>query len=277
MPFQSAIWLDGFPTSNLPLPDRGLDFGDGLFETLLLHRGKPLYPELHMERLQQGLRVLAIPDCMDAVRCHLESAAAKVSEWDWTALRLTVLRIAGERGYAPGEPDSPKILITVSRLERDCGQMSTAAALASARIRLALQPELAGIKHLNRLEQVLAATEAKRAGSDECLMLDRNDRLACVVAGNLFLVCRDNLYTPRLTECGVLGTRRRLVVERWAPRLGLTVQETEMTLADLREAEEVFYSNSLYTVRPISRINELTWEKHPVCEALFNEFSEEHP
>ena len=279
MPSQSAIWLDGFPTSALPLPDRGLDFGDGVFETLLLRRGKPLYQEMHLQRLQQGRSVLAIPDCHDAVRRHLASATTNVSEWgwDWTALRLTVLRNAGERGYAPGESDSPRVLITVSRLERDCGQMAFAADLSLAKIRLALQPELAGIKHLSRLEQVLAATEAKGAGRDECLMLDRNGRLTCVIAGNLFLVCRGTLYTPKLTECGILGTRRQLVVERWAPRLGLAVREAEMTFADLSEAEEVFYSNSLYTVRPIGRIDELVWEEHPVCEALFNEFLDEHP
>jgi 4-amino-4-deoxychorismate lyase len=277
MPPASATWLDGSPTSTLPLPDRGLDFGDGLFETLLLQGGRPLYPELHLQRLERGQRVLALPDCLEAARRQLASAAGIIGKWgwDWTALRLTVLRVAGERGYAPGETDAPRILINATRLERDCGRMAAAATLSLADTRLAEQPALAGIKHLNRLEQVLAAIEAKGAGGDESLMLDREGRLVCVVAGNLFLVRRGKLYTPRLTGCGVLGTRRRLVIERWAPRLGLTVREAGMRLADLQEAEEVFYSNSLYTVRPIARVNQLSWAEHPVCEALFSAFRED--
>jgi len=279
MPPDSAIWLDGSPTSTLPLPDRGLDFGDGLFETLLLRGGTPLYPELHLQRLERGRRALALPDCLAEARRHLESAAGTVGEWGWawTALRLAALRVAGERGYAPGETDAPRILVTATRLERDCGQMATPAALSLAGIRLAEQPALAGIKHLNRLEQVLAAAEAKAAGRDESLMLDREGRLVCVVAGNLFLVRRGILYTPRLSGCGVLGTRRRLVIEHWAPRLGITVQEAEMTLADLQQAEEVFYSNSLYTVRPIARVNEASWAEHPLCEALFSAFRQDWP
>jgi len=263
----------------LPLPDRGLDFGDGLFETLLLQGGRPLYPELHLERLQRGQRALALPDCLAAARRCLESASREIHSWgwNWAALRLTVLRVAGERGYAPGEANTARILVHATGLERDCGRMAAAAVLSLADIALAEQPAFAGIKHLNRLEQVMAAAAARRAGMDESLLLDREGRLACVIAGNLFLVRRGELYTPALTGCGVLGTRRRLVIERWAPKLGFKVREGALTLDDLERAEEVFYSNSLYTVRPIAGIETMSWVEHPVCTALFNAFREEWP
>jgi len=276
---QTAIWLDGSPTSNLPLPDRGLDFGDGLFETLLLQGGRPLYPELHLERLERGRRVLSLPDCLAAARRCLENASREIRRlgWNWVALRLTVLRVAGERGYAPGESDAARILVHATGLERDCSRMAAAAILSRADIALAEQPAFAGIKHLNRLEQVMAAAAARRAGVDESLLLDQEGGLACVIAGNLFLVRRGELYTPALTGCGVLGTRRRLIIERWAPRLGLKVREAALTIDDLEKAEEVFYSNSLYTVRPVAGVETLSWAEHPVCTALFNAFREDWP
>jgi len=274
---RSAIWLDGLPTSSLPLPDRGLDFGDGLFETFLLQGGDPLYPDLHLQRLERGCRVLAFPDCLDTASRCLESAAADIHRrgWSWTALRLSVLRLAGERGYAPGEASGVRVLVHATELERDCGQMAAAARVSLAGIRLAEQPAFAGIKHMNRLEQVMAAAAARGAGMDESLLLDQDDRLACVVAGNLFLVQGRELYTPALAGCGVHGTRRRLVIERWAPKLGLTVKEAELTCDDLENAGEVFYSNSLYTVRPVARVGALSWAEHPVCTALFNAFRDD--
>jgi 4-amino-4-deoxychorismate lyase len=274
---QFAIWLDGTPTSVLPLPDRALDFGDGLFETLLVHQGEPLFTELHLQRLAQGLRALAIPDCLDAARKQLEASAyaAGQENWRWAILRLTVIRGSGARGYTPSVNLKPHILICVSCLDRDCRLLSTAATLCVAEIRLSKQPFLAHIKHLNRLEQVLAAAQAQAEGTDECIMLDQTDYLTSVVAGNLFLVRHGELLTPKLVDCGVLGTRRRLIIEKWAPSIGLNVREVRLTLSDLHTAEEVFYSNSLQTVRPIARLNEQCWDNRNVCEALFQKYLEE--
>jgi len=275
---QTAIWLDGTPTSVLPLPDRGLDYGDGLFETLLVHRDKPLYTELHMGRMAHGLRVLALPDCLKAARQQIESAANTAFnqyKWQWAVLRLSVTRGSGQRGYAPFANALPRILVQISCLDRDGGQMNTAATLAVASIRLSKQPLLAGIKHQNRLEQVLAAAQAQAEGADECIMLDQNDHLSCVVAGNLFVVRSGKLLTPKLSDCGVLGTRRRLIMEKWAPSIGLEVREVRLKLSDLLTAEEVFFSNSLQTVRPISRLSEQHWDSHSVCAALFQRYLEE--
>jgi 4-amino-4-deoxychorismate lyase len=274
---QPATWLDGRLTSVLPIPDRGLDFGDGLFETLLVRQGKPLFTELHLERLAQGLKVLNLPDCITAVRQQLESAAGSVGkeDWRWAALRLSVIRGPGSRGYAPGETLIPRILICVSPLDRDCGQMAAAANLCVATIRLSAQPLLAGIKHLNRLEQVLAASQVQIEGVDEGIVLDQTNHIISVVAGNLFLVRKGELLTPRLVDCGVLGTRRRLIIEKWAPSIGLSVREACLNLSDLKEAEEVFYSNSLQTVRPVVRLNKQCWNNHSVCKALFQRYLED--
>jgi 4-amino-4-deoxychorismate lyase len=83
------------------------------------------------------------------------------------------------------------------------------------------------------------------------------------------------LLTPKLLDCGVLGTRRRLIIEKWAPSIGLQVRDVTLKLSDLLTAEEVFYSNSLQTVRPVMRLSEQNWDSHSVCTALFQRYLEE--
>ena len=274
---QSAFWLNGTPTTALPLPSRAVEFGDGVFETLLLHRGEIQFLDLHLERLAQGLAVLALPDCLAAVRQHIDTVSGTITQRppQWAALRLTVIRGAGERGYAPAANAEPDILITVTEIQRNCAALSSAATMGTADIRLARQPALARIKHLNRLEQVIAAAQAQSNHLDECLMLDQDGQVVSVIAGNVFLLSEGELLTPALVHCGVAGTRRRLVIEKWAPALGLGVREVQLSMSDLGAAAEVFYSNSLYGVRPVSRIGNHVWGDHSVCAALFQQYLED--
>lgn len=262
------------PAATLPLPDRGLDFGDGVFETLLLRQGVPACATLHLERLQSGLRVLSFPDCVMEASLYLDSAALAVQAagWDWASLRLTVTRGSGPRGYAPPESPKPRVLVQVVELDRDAAIMSEPAVLSVSTVRLAAQPLLAGIKHLNRLEQVLAAAQAKRDTVDESLILDHSGNVVSVIAGNLFVVRNGELLTPSLVNCGVSGTRRRLIIEKLAPTLGLKVRETILTLPDIEAADEVFYCNSLQGMRPVARLAERRWQRHPLCTALFEQY-----
>lgn len=269
-----AIWLDGRHASALPLPDRGLDFGDGLFETLLLKLGKPLYLELHLQRLQKGLQCLHFPDCMQHIQTCLEQALTDVQarDWRWCALRLTVSRGTGPRGYAPPDPSFPRVIISAVEMDRDGSVMQPAARLTQATVRWGSQPALAGIKHLNRLEQVLAAAQYQAEAVDEAVMLDQAGRPMSVSAGNLFVVTEGRLVTPPLRDCGIAGTRRQLVLEHWAPALGLAAGESEVKLSDVEHAEEVFYSNSLQCLRPVADFCGRRWSRHEVCEALYQQY-----
>jgi 4-amino-4-deoxychorismate lyase len=277
VPTPTATWVDGVCAEALPLPDRAVDFGDGLFETLLLQRGDPLFIDLHIARLQRALQALAFPDCLDTVQRQLALAASEVRDlgWCWTALRLTVSRGSGPRGYAPPVLTRPRIIITASELPHDCRQIGPPATLSLATMRWPTQPALAGLKHLNRLEQVLAAAERRAAGTDEAAMLDQSGRLVSVVAGNLFLLHEDRLQTPLLTDCGIAGTRRRLVMEQWAGALGLPVQESALGLQDLEAADEVFYCNALQGLRPVASFGRRHWSSHTVCQALFDQYQGE--
>jgi 4-amino-4-deoxychorismate lyase len=273
LPLSAAIWVDGAPSDSLPLPDRGLDFGDGVFETLLLENGRAHHAGLHLQRLRAGLESLYFPDCvalLAAAADQLQQAMAAAGEFPrtWCALRLTVTRGGAPRGYAPPAKARPRIVTTLNALQRNCSELAAPARLTVASVRCSGQPVLAGIKHLNRLEQVLAAREAQLAGCDEAVILDRRGNVISVTAGNLFLFHDGQLCTPLLDECGVQGTRRRLVLERWAPALGLAVAQVRVTQAQLEAADEVFYCNSLLGLRPVGSCGMRRWYDHPLCRAL---------
>lgn len=277
MSAQNAIWLNGTRVESLPLPDRGLEYGDGVFETFLVHQGNPLFPVYHMDRLKHGLKVLRLPYCLNDVQSQLKIAASGAKRIRWSTLRLSVIRGPGPRGYRPSPSSPTRIVIYVSGLDRDCATMAQPAALCVADLRLSDQPLLARIKHLNRLEQVMAAVQAQSVNAEEAVMFDRAGHLTSVIAGNIFLVCHGELLTPLLVECGVAGTRRRLIIEKWAHEIGFKIRETRLSSAELFQAEEVFYSNSLQTVRPIAQIGDQNWESHNVCKALFQRFLQELP
>lgn len=263
----------------LSLPDRGLDFGDGVFETLLLSDGQPLYPQLHLERLDRGLAALTIAPEPGRIEAYLQAAAQDVRHrgWPWCALRLTVTRGPGSRGYTPPPRALPRVIIQAVALTRDCATSAPAARVVTARLRLPRQPLLAQIKHLNRLEQVIAAQDGALRGADEVLLLDQAGELVSMAAGNLFLVCDDELLTPLLDDRGVCGTRRRLVIERWAPAIGIDVRECALRPTDLQRSRELFYTNSLYGLRRIAALDDLAWRSHDVCDALFNRFLQDLP
>lgn len=103
-------------------------------------------------------------------------------------------------------------------------------------------------------------------------MLDQSGQLVSVVAGNLFLLHEGRLQTPVLVDCGIAGTRRRLVMERWAGAVGLPVQESTLSLQDLESADEVFYCNSLVGLRPVASFGQRRWHSHTVCQALFEQY-----
>jgi len=270
----AAIWIDGHPGKALPLPDRGFDFGDGLFETLLLKHGRPVLLEAHLQRLERGLSALYFPELVVTVQQQLEQVVQDIAArgWPWCALRITVSRGEGPRGYAPPDDARPRVVMTVTALDRDCGNMASPMTLAVAKIRWSDQPALAGIKHLNRLEQVLAARQARLEGADDCLMLNSAGHAISTTAGNLFVSSDGELLTAPLTHCGIVGTRRQRLIEQWAPALQLQVREAALTPDIMDRAQEMFVSNSLMGLRPVANTPGTTWDGHPVCSALFEQY-----
>jgi 4-amino-4-deoxychorismate lyase len=270
----AQVFVDGEPGHSLPLPDRGLYFGDGLFETMAVSSGRILCLELHLRRLGMGLARLGFPhatlddarDCLARVLPELPGGAS---------LRLTVTRGSGPRGYAPPVEPRPRLIVDAAPLIDSPQPEQLPARVAFARNALSAQPALAGIKHLNRLEQVLAARECREVGCDELVMAAQDGAVISLISANLFVVRDGELLTPALTDCGIAGTRRQLLLEELAPALGLRGREIHMDRGVLLGADEVFFCNSLRGFQAVGRIGDGYWPRHPLLgriQGLYREY-----
>lgn len=247
--------IDGQPAAALPLDDRGLAYGDGLFETLAVLDGRPRQWARHWARLCIGCECLGLaPPDEGPWRAETEALCAAHPR---AVLKLIYTRGSGGRGYAPVLPARPRRITCIHPWpQRPAHWWTQGAELRLCRQRLGWQPALAGIKHLNRLEQVLARAEWDDPTLAEGLMFDLEDRLIAATAANVFLVRDETLLSPRLDRCGIAGCMREQVLEA-AQRLDIPVVLRPLGLADLLAAEEVFLSNSLWPLLPVRAIRDL--------------------
>lgn len=264
---EPVFWVDGQPASSLPLPDRGLLYGDGLFETLLVADQRPLLLDLHLQRLADGLARLGFPDCLSLAGEQLQMACRAAGP-GFQVLRLTITRGAGLRGYAPPEASTARIIIQSQALDRDPRQPLPPARLAFLQTRWGMQPQLAGIKHLNRLEQVLAAGEARDSQCDDGVMLGQGGEVVSTTSGNLFAIAGGRLLTPTLDQAGIAGTRRRLVLEELAPACGLQGEVGTLNRDDLLTADELFLCNAVNGLRAVASLEARQWPAQPITARL---------
>lgn len=258
-------WVNGVPGEQLSIRDRGLAYGDGLFETIAVRAGQPRLLTRHMARLQDGCRRLAIELDAQQMQAELLAFAAEMGEG---VAKLIVTRGEGQRGYLPPQPCQPlRILQGAAFPAYPAAHAEQGVRLFPCVTRLAEQPLLAGLKHLNRLEQVLARAEWQDAEHAEGLMRDSSGRVIEGVYSNLFLVSDGKLLTSDLSRCGVAGVMRRELLER-VVAAGLVVQVRDIEFGELLAADEVFLCNSLYGIWPVRALQERHWPLGPVTRKL---------
>ena len=237
----------------LVLSDRGLHYGDGLFETMAVATGRVRLLPRHLHRLAHGAARLALPlPDMAELEAALQQAAQALGEG---VLKLILTRGSGGRGYAPPQDAEPTLILL--RYPQKLPTLEGAQAgivLRLCDLRLARQPVLAGIKHLNRLEYVLARAEWREPEIAEGLLLDTQGELIEAVASNVFIVKSGCIFTPCLDQCGVAGVMRAEVLA-CAERLGVAVEEARLCLDDVLSADEVFLTNSLHGIRPVRALH----------------------
>jgi 4-amino-4-deoxychorismate lyase len=250
--------IDGIQTDLIDAGDRGLQYGDGLFETIAVEQGEPQRWPQHMARLQAGCERLGIslPD----EQTLLEEARTLCADGrERTVLKVIVTRGSGGRGYrAFAGALSHRILSLHPRPDYPIAWQQEGIRIRVCETRLGLQPALAGLKHLNRLEQVLARSEWDDPDIAEGLMLDVGGRVVEGTMSNLFVVMDGRLVTPSLTNCGVAGIIRQEVMEA-ARTMGLACSEEELSLDDVEEADELFLTNSLIGVWPVREVEGRTY------------------
>jgi 4-amino-4-deoxychorismate lyase len=245
-------WINGRKSTRIDYRDRGLQYGDGVFETMRVRRGQVRLVEYHLERLYAGCRQLKIvgPSRL-ALRRELVRIAALRSEG---VLKLIVTRGSGRRGYRPTGRERCTRIIALHALPKTVlTDGPTPVRVRLCATPLGLNPRLAGLKTLNRLESVVARAEWQDARIWEGLMLDVDENIVCGTMSNLFLRSGSSLMTPVLDRCGVAGVMRRWILET-AGDLRLNPLERRIRWQDLSEAEEVFMSNAVVGLRSVGVI-----------------------
>lgn len=257
--------VDGSLAAVVDVRDRGLQYGEGVFRTVRVIDGRPKWWQAQLDKLAADCQRLSIP-CADA----------SVWQADWAALgpvkgqgvlKLLVTRGSGPRGYRPpaGNP-SRRILMFHPQPANAPGQDPAVRARLCA-LRLGHQPLLAGIKHLGRLEHVLARAEWDDPAIAEGLLLDLDGRVVSGVMSNLLVWRGTRLSTPRLHRCGVAGVTRDLVW-RQARADNIEMVEHDMTLRDVLDADEVMLCNSLMGVVRVARLDQRVWTRPVISPRL---------
>ena len=258
--------LNGEPGAALPALDRGLLYGDGLFETIAVQAGRARLWDRHMRRLQAGCQRLGLPEPDVAVLAA--EAGRLIAGRSRVVLKIILTRGPGGRGYRGPQPPCPsRILALHPWPDYPPEWWERGIAARFCQTRLGCNPALAGIKHLNRLEQVLARAEWDDPGIAEGLMLDGEGRVIEGVMTNLFIVRGRGLLTPDLGRCGVAGVMRGWILDH-APGLGMTVRATDLGMDEINMADELFVTNSLVGVWPLRRLDGQRWAVGPATREI---------
>ncbi|MGH8615625.1 MAG: aminodeoxychorismate lyase [Gammaproteobacteria bacterium] len=249
--FTSRIIVNGKADDSVAALDRGLHYGDGLFETLAILDGAPQHWDSHIERLERGCSRLYLPSPpRDRLLVDAKRLCQGVKRG---VLKIILTRGAGGRGYMPSSPGSLTRLVMSFPWPELPPQVGEGVTVRLCDTRLGLNPALAGIKHLNRLEQVLAQREWAKPDIAEGLMRDPEGNVIEGTMSNLFIVLDGRLMTPNLNRCGVAGIMRAFILAT-AQELGIEVVVAPLGVADLLRATEAFLCNSLIGLWPIRAV-----------------------
>lgn len=257
----AGAWIDGQPADDALRFDRGLHYGDGLFETIDVRQGRARFLALHAERLTRDCARLGIDgDARDVLR-----VAARDLAGDGTLKVIVTRGDSVARGYGttgreharvvrfwyPGPRAARPAKCDVVTLAQRCGE----------------NPALAGMKHLNRLEQVIARRELALTGADEGVIVSSTGLVVSGTMCNVFLNLDGRWVTPRVDRCGIAGVMRAVVL-REAARAGMPIEETALDVTALSRAASLFFTNARIGVSPATRLDGRPLVPSPEVQAL---------
>ena len=266
-----SVLIDGAAAGALSPLDRGLHYGDGVFETIACLHARPRFLSLHLARLTQGCRTLGF--AAPAAEQLREDVVRLAGEQDRSIVKLIVTRgRANVRGYAvSSDARATRVAIRYPWPVEDPVLQQQGVGVRVAAMRLGENPALAGLKHCNRLEQILARSEPHDAASAEALMLSRSGKLVSGTMSNVFLIDgppqSPRLRTPAIDVCGVAGVMRHVVLQE-AARAGVTATECALWPTDLADATEIFLTNARVGIWPVARLEERTLIPGPVTRRM---------
>lgn len=255
----TMIPISGCAEDRVDPRDRGIAYGDGLFETMRWRGGRIPLLDRHLQRLGLGARrmSLALPDLGD-IEARLAHSLRGSTD---AVVKLIVTRGVGRRGYAQPDSTQPTAFALLDTFAPRKPANPQGLALRWCNTRLSPQPLLAGIKHLNRLEQVLARSEWAGPDTDEGLMCDPSDHVVCAVSNNVFAVLDGQLVTPAVDLAGVAGVARSVLMD------ALHIIARRVSRSEFSRATEIFVSNAVHGAWPVIRLGERVLEPGPMVLA----------
>ena len=245
------VLINGKRTRRISVFERTHQFGDGLFETLVIRDGKLLFWHAHFVRLERGRERLGIAKVSEKVWLSDIAKACQLSGFDQAVVKLTLSRGQSVRGYGFDQAVKPTRMVVISPLP----ETPEFYRLSRCTHGYGNNTLLAGIKHNNRLEQVMARADLQ---ADECIMCNANSQVISVTQGNIFYLKGQVLVTPELRDCGIEGTVREQVIQL-AEELGLSVQIRAVDWKQLIDADEVFITNSVIGIKPVVSIDQTNY------------------
>lgn len=245
-----AIFWNGEPVTEIPALSRGLQYGDGVFRTMLMLDGTVIAAEAQLARLVADAAALGLQaPALDRLHADLASAAA----FGDATIKLLLARAGHQRGYKPLTAAVDRLMIVHPPPAAGSAPAVEGIAAIRSPVTMAAQPLLAGIKHLNRLEQVLASRDWPN-GIDEALLGDDRGQPVCATRANLFWVRNAVLHTPSLDRCGVAGVTRSRVLSL-AEAAGIECRIGSQPWSALMAADEAFLTGSLIGIWPLRAID----------------------
>ena len=235
-------------TDSIPIDDRGLAYGDGLFETVRINASHTVLLDEHLNRLKKGADRLGISFQREQLIQNIENLTSAFPENG--VLKIILTRGSGGRGYRPDVKTESRFVMSIHQLPDYGENADNGVSVFICQQRLAHQPSLAGLKHLNRLEQVMASREWPEGDYMEGLMLDMDENVIEGTRSNIFWSGNGKLFTPDLSSCGVAGILRDTLLKQ-IPEAQIN---NKSSVSELVNADEIFICNSVFGVWPVKQI-----------------------
>ena len=274
MTYPLPTLVNGRPDALISPADRGLAYGDGVFRTLPVIHGKPQVWALHYAKLSEDCSRLGLSCPSSSIL--LEEVQQLYADHATGVAKIIISRGAGGRGYAINpEMQSTRIVMRTAMPDYPAHYGETGVQLILCSLRLAHQPKMAGIKHLNRLENVLARMEWQDPDIFDGVLLDQQEFVIEGTMSNILLRFGSRLLTPDLRNCGVAGVTRDRILQL-APSLGMQAGVADISLDQMMQADEIIICNSLFGAWQVTRFNGKIWQPQQLAEQLRYLLQEQH-
>ncbi|RKZ62182.1 MAG: aminodeoxychorismate lyase [Gammaproteobacteria bacterium] len=278
--------INGIASDYLTINDRSIHYGDGLFETILCNNNKLYYWSQHYQRLQasaEQLKIACPPEqvLLDDIAKLLDKnkpGSKSGSKLEAAcAIKVIVSRGAGERGYQFSKNTAASRFILLSALEADYSSLLSQQLLSGelfiCKQQVSINENLAGLKHLNRLENVMARNEWNDKAKNnfiDGLMQNANHHVIEGTMSNLFAIKNKQLFTPDLKLSGVNGIMREIIIDL-ASKNNIKISIVNLTLDDLTAMDELFISNSLIGMKAVTKLGDSFYKDQTVTNMIFTE------